>query len=65
MIENMQSSVQALTNNVQLLMQTKSATVARPAVPAPRNLVPQRLEKKAATSTTPKLDAIIRKSVGL
>jgi len=65
MIESLQTGMKSIVDNVQLLMQTKSGAVARPAVPAPRNLVPTNLVKKADTSLTPKLDAIIRKSVGI
>lgn len=65
MITELQTGMKTIVENVQLLMQTKSAVVARPAIPAPRNLNPSLVKKAEDTSTTPKLHAIIQKSVGL
>lgn len=65
MITELQTGMKTIVENVQLLMQTKSANAVRPAIPAPRNLNPSLVKKAEVTSDTPKLRAIINKSVGL
>lgn len=65
MITELQTGMKTIVENVQLLMQTKSANAVRPAIPAPRNLNPSLVKKAEVTSDTPKLRAIINKSVGI